>query len=521
MLLRNLNVLNRIYKDEFLVFFSIPAISLTLILTNLYSAEPMFTSSNDKFSINICKKLTNAGNCTEITPEQPTKLEMKFIGKIHDKGPKDFTFKMYGNTQETVLIDGIPFANYWQLKKRDAYVFHPMIWGRYIFNNSHNESFIQDFDLKLSKTSKILSDGGMVFYYPNLYPLNRMRGPDIMYSAISQSEILAGFLKLESELKTKKSSKLTQSVLKGLLFPHEQGGVNLDNLAFLEFPMFRSNPEIILNGWLHAILHLNDLALATNNEEIVFLVHKNMNFFAKNHASWYDEKRNISNYSDTSPIRTIFDGSVNKQSIRVLYRGEAKGLKNYIFEPVEDLDNAYSSFDTRVISRRGKLLTIGLNRSTLFDTLIVSDLPFRMKLKNHAYDDLRATPSTVGDWITVNSSKIRDGIHVFDMADFEGTHIYGNPTNFAKINGKNFYHGQHIVALTYLAKFGAFEDNELKENLRSIALSWLKKTKHYKSRDLIDFEPLQNVLDSINQGKYYQQAQTIKDLDLHDYDRLD
>ena len=82
MLLRNLNVLNRIYKDEFLVFFSIPAISLTLILTNLYSAEPMFTSSNDKFSINICKKLTNAGNCTEIAPEQPTKLEMKFIGKI-------------------------------------------------------------------------------------------------------------------------------------------------------------------------------------------------------------------------------------------------------------------------------------------------------------------------------------------------------------------------------------------------------------------------------------------------------
>ena len=95
--------------------------------------------------------------------------------------------------------------------------------------------------------------------------------------------------------------------------------------------------------------------------------------------------------------------------------------------------------------------------------------------------------------------------------------IRGYPTNFAKANKKNFYHGQHVVALKYLAKTGAFENPDLKEQLVEISDSWFERTHDFKERHISDFEPLQKVLDSINRGKMLTQMKTIDQLDLQDW----
>ena len=120
-----------------------------------------------------------------------------------------------------------------------------------------------------------LPNGGLAFYYPNHYPLNRMRGPDLVYSAISQSEILAGFLKLYQQSDTDASKLVLDRVKQAMFFNHLDGGIDL-GVAQLELPLFRSNPEIILNGWLHALLQLNDYAIVMNDSEIASYVENNL-----------------------------------------------------------------------------------------------------------------------------------------------------------------------------------------------------------------------------------------------------
>ena len=95
----------------------------------------------------------------------------------------------------------------------------------------------------------------------------------------------------------------------------------------------------------------------------------------------------------------------------------------------------------------------------------------------------------------------------------------GYPTNFSKSNNKNYYHGQHIVALKYLSKFGHFDNDKLKSDLAKISQTWRVNTKKYKYRQIKDFETLENVLIGINRGKLYTQAKKIEDLGLSEYDK--
>jgi hypothetical protein len=137
-------------------------------------------------------------NCLDIgvhyikpAPFQPTEHDMRATIGIYDTGQGDFEFSMYGNNQSTIIVNGVPFARYWQLEDPNQYVFHPMVWGRYVFNNADNPDFRKNLPSISEQIGVSLPNGGLTFYYPNHYPLNRMRGPEIIYSAISQSEILA------------------------------------------------------------------------------------------------------------------------------------------------------------------------------------------------------------------------------------------------------------------------------------------------------------------------------------------
>jgi len=452
-------------------------------------------------AFSACVAITGSDECVTPRPFQPVDFELLEINKIHDIGESNFEFSMYGNNQATILVDGIPFARYWQLDDPDNYVFHPMVFGRYVFNNAMDEKFQAEIEEITERVASALPNGGIAPYYPNHYPLNRMRGPDLMYSAISQSEILAGYMRLDKAVESEQINELLNKVLKGLFLKYEEGGVNL-GVAQLELPMFRSNPEVILNGWFHSLLHMNDYALVYDDVDVANYVHENLKFFVDNYSVWYDEKRNITLYSDTSPHRIVITLDAESQDIALVYRSKDARISSYYFNPVEDFDNLYSAFDFRIIHQNDRRLTVGLTCSGLFDTFVTSNGPFVVNIRDGGYSPYRASPDSTGEMYELKSV-FQDEMHSVELAlpDSSDGLICGYPTNFSKANDKNFYHMQHIVALLYLAKTSSYEDKKLDAKLRAIAVDWLAQTDDFGEAEELDFEDPQVVLDSINRGK--------------------
>ncbi|MDG4648018.1 hypothetical protein P6F26_06145 [Roseibacterium sp. SDUM158017] len=451
-----------------------------------------------------CRVVTGGDECVTPAIFQPHDSEMDFVGQIYEVGMPGFEFSMYGNNQSTTLINGIPFAQYWQLDNPNQYVFHPMVYGRFVFNNATNRDFQNNIETIASIVSVDLPNGGAAPYYPNLYPLNRMRGPDLMYSSISQSEILAGYMRLDQEMQTETSNQLLNQAKLALLFPYEEGGVDL-GVAQLELPMFRSNPEIILNGWLHALLHLNDYAIQYDDDEVAEYVRQNLEFFVDNHEIWYDTQRNISRYSDTSPHRIIVQLSEDASDPLIVYRARDPRLRNYIHMAVDEAEGEYSTFDFRVISRQGRRITMGVTCSGLFETYLVSTGPFTLQIRDGGYSPLRASPDGSGDWQTLDSD-LQDGLSVVEISLPDNQElICGYPTNFSKANGRNFYHMQHIVALQYLSRASAYSDPSLNQTLRAISAEWLAANERFLQGTDLQFEDAQAVLDSINRGKLLNQ----------------
>ncbi|MGI3127514.1 hypothetical protein [Nitratireductor sp. PBL-C9] len=462
-------------------------LAATLLPSNLSATE-------------VCGAVNDTVHCEPLAPFQPTTEQILFASKVFDLGERGFDFEMYGNGQKTILVEGVPFAQYWQLEDDKKYVFHPIVFGRYVFNSADDKVFQQNWKELVSKVGIELPNGGLAFYYPNHYPLNRMRGPDLVYSAISQSEVLAGFLRLHQELQSDETAEMLGKVRDALFFPHDQGGVDL-GVAQLELPLFRSNPEIILNGWLHSLLHLNDYAILMNDAQVASYVEQNLEFFADNHDAWYDHERFITRYSDTSPHRLVVTPEEAGQEFTAVYKPKDARLKSYEIEPVLDLENRYSGFDVRVnaVNADNGKITMSLTCSSLFDTYLTSDAAFSVMIRDGGYSPSRASPDASGEWQTIVSGEI-DGREVAQISLDDKELICGYPTNFSKANGKNFYHMQHIVALRYLAETSAYQNDELDGRISEIAMAWLANNEKFQGEGL-EFEGPQKVLDSINRGK--------------------
>ncbi len=448
----------------------------------------------------------SSSGCIQVVPAQPPADQLQVLDRVFDTGDSDFEFTMYGNSQATIVVDDIPYAQYWQLDDPSQYVLHPMVVGRYLFNNADRVGADNLVPSIISRIGTRLPNGGLAFYYPNRYPLNRMRGPDYMYSAISQSEILAGFMLMDQIEQSSESRERLDAVLEALFFGHSDGGVNLAGVAQLELPLFRSNPEVILNGWLHSLLHLNDYASVYGDAAVSAYVQGNLRFFADNAEVWYDEARSISRYSDTSPQRVILapDSGVDGFEAQVVYVSTVPELSNYLVPLPVDLDDELGGFDDRIVGLNSEsgLITASVNCSGLFRTFVIGNDGFDLRVKDGGYDPVRASSSGEGSWhsrAAIESDV--PGMFAGELSLDGEELICGFPTNFAKANGKNFYHIQHVVALLYLAQYGEFEDDELKVELAQIAGKWYRNSEQFQYRSLEDFERPQTVLDAINRGK--------------------
>ncbi|MCO5065502.1 MAG: hypothetical protein M9924_13965 [Rhizobiaceae bacterium] len=458
-----------------------------------------------------CRAVTGSANCVTPKPFQPSTGQMETASIVYDSGDPGFDFSLYGNNQKTIVVDGLPYASYWQLKDRNKYVFHPMVWGRFVFNNADDPAFRERLPALSQRIGVEVPNGGLAFFYPDNFPLARMIGPEVMFSAISQSEALAGYAKAAQF--DPRLSDLAERVKTAMLLDHRYGGTNLNGEALLEFPLFHSNPEVILNGWLHALLKLSDYAVTTHDTASSELIRRNLEFFVRNHGAWYDDKRNISRYSDTSPVRIELTGTDGAPAFRVVYKARDAALPDYAIPPVEDTSRTYGGFDDRILkSNAGSSTTLAsVNCSSLYDTFIVSDRAFSVKVREGGYNPRRATPEPDGPYHTIQSSA-KGGLQVAQLALDNGELICGYPTNFSKENGKNYYHMQHIVALLYLAKFPAFDDPRLTGDLEKIAREWLERTSQFDQGPGLEFESPQKVLDGINRGKLLNQEKTFEEL---------
>lgn len=62
--------------------------------------------------------------------------------QILQKGEESFDFLLYRNDQGTIIHNRLPYARYWQLEDQEAYVYHPMVLGRYLVE--HGDSLLGD-----------------------------------------------------------------------------------------------------------------------------------------------------------------------------------------------------------------------------------------------------------------------------------------------------------------------------------------------------------------------------------------
>jgi len=422
--------------------------------------------------------------------------------------PQDFSAEeLPWRSSDTIFKDLIPYYPYLYLPEDKDYVFHPMELGRFLVRNK-DSTIIDKFTEAILKTAVKLPNNGLAWYYPNYFQVERMRGGELKYSCISQGLILAGFTKLGLEVNDNyfKTAKL---VFKGMQFPFNLGGINLEGVSLLEMPSYRSAPEIILNGWIDTLLHINDYRIVTGDAEARDFLVKNLNFLVKIIDNFDISEFNISRYSCASPycIKIILDEDAESTSVRILYQPKYEELEPLIIdlEASTDSSSVTSIYDNHIINRNGNIINAWVSCNQLYDTIVISSSGnMKVEFDVGTLSRLQTTPGSGGEHIILQSRPINTELYKSYINLDEVTHkiICGYPTNFKKDGNKNYYHVYHVVSLMLTAlSISDISEEDLQKELLYWALKWLEDINIIEEQENLSFIDLQDMLDSINLNK--------------------
>lgn len=318
-----------------------------------------------------------------------------------------------------IVSDGIPKAKYWQ--GEDKYIFHPMQAGRWLYNYPTYENY-QSL-LKISKKSK---NGGLLWYYPNEYKLLRMIGREVT-SCISQAEFLTAFNKLY-DLRI-----ITKEEMMKVFLSFSSNEINYDD-SLLELPLKNNYPEVILNGWQHAVIRIIDFY---KNTEIGFqFLQRTLRKMSELLIHFDDEKNKISKYSNLSPYRLKISNYSNPI---------VKYDTHHTFKLIDYVGSIYECCLKK--SEKSGIAYIG-NPYNCSPT-IIDDSPFSIELYSGKYSPIHTTPTQGGKLIRLQSVKSGEK-HIISLKDCEL--FTGYPTPFTKNKNKNYYHVYHVVALGEIIK---------------------------------------------------------------------
>lgn len=335
-----------------------------------------------------------------------------------------------------------------------------------------------------------LPNGGLALYYPSTIRTARLQVNEPIYSGIAQGQLLAGFTRLIRDgfypEKGRDWREIAAGVAKSLVFPFEQGGVCVDGKIVLEAPNFRACPEIILNGWIDALLHLHDYLHFAPDREMQEFLDSNIAALVELLPHFDAPEAKLSRYSDLCPyvFRAHFDGANRGSAPRVIveYLPRKPGYSAFV---IPDLwpaspDLRKCVYENKIERAKSSFLDLSLSVSGLYDTRV-----------HIAADCARLTfdPGTFNASSTVPRRSLQsrslapharsDGWTTFLVRSSENDLIPGCPTNFMK-EGENFYHLYHVVALYQLALVAA--EPAQRRILADFATKWLAYARDPKHR---------------------------------------
>lgn len=431
----------------------------------------------------------------KIEPVQPSSELIRSIER--SVSPEDEGLKKIG---DVLVKDNLPYFFYKSQKNGDRAIIHPMRTGTFLLKaaeDAETPAYVSAF----VNLAHELPNGGLAWYYPRHYNVSRMLGTHLKYSAISQGSIIAG-LSAASKHNERISSKLAERAFSAMYWPFEKGGVNLYDVAVLEMPSFAGPPEIVLNGWLDALIHIRDYGVEQNDARAIGLFKKNIAFLAKILPNFDVSDQNISRYSDLSPyrVKATTDSEQSVGSMRVLYIPKISELKPILvpLKPTADTGN-FSPYENQMFKRDGKSAFVWLSCSQLYDTVLVADsASLSLEMKVGAYDRKASTPGLRGKDYKPFIYQGKD-ISYAVISPNDGP-ICGYPTNFSIRGDENFYHAYHVAALLILG-MGDFIAEDQKKQLIGFAIKWYGDIDILERKEGLKFRDLSSVLNGIGKGR--------------------
>jgi len=431
--------------------------------------------------------------------EQPSEELLKKITPVHRLGDKDVVpAKTVPGLQGLDLViteDSIPLYPYWQGNPGE-YVFHPMAYGSF-FSHLSCKVDPEPYLNALVSTAHKLPNGGLLWYYPDVFSLSRFIGPDISPSAIGQGRLLGGIVQYANRCNLD-LQQLTRDIFKGLTFSYYDGGLNLNNAAQLEIPLFRSAPEVVLNGWIHALFFIKDYIEYSGDEEALVLLRSNYAFLAKSLPRYHDERTGLSKYSDLVPYRVRLEPGGD--DYRVLYVPRASFRRNVKDSIVFKLEKygSKSPYDNQIV-KTNKVYTLAwVACSGLYDTYLFRESgPFTLSVKTGEFSHKRATPAGGGEKITIESRQMGP-YHVAELSSRRDKLFCGFPTNFLKYGKYNYYHVYHVVSLLCLLAMGSNDDFNAaqRQEMKKWIKKWMQAVDEYTSRGM-EFTPYEQLLEEL------------------------
>lgn len=406
---------------------------------------------------------------------------------------------MPNQSMDVLIRDHIPYFSYYSQKDEDHYIIHPMRTGRFLVENATGTS-APDIVEAIVSLAMNLPNGGLAWYYPRHYQVARMMGPHLKYSAISQGTLIAG-LTAAAESNPEISIEYAERAFQAMFWPFDKGGVNLDGKSVLEMPAFAGPPEIILNGWIDALLHIRDYALEVGDAEAIKLFEDNIAFLVETLPNFDARDQRISRYSDLSPYRVnvTLESADQVDSLRIIYAPRVEGLEPILvdLERTEDPED-FSIYENQIFRQNGASAFVWLSCTQLYDTILLAESPTMQIAMNSGEVNRTATaPGVRGEPFEV---AVVEGDISFAVIDPDGGLTCGYPTNFSKGGVENFYHAYHVVSLMVLA-LGEHITQEQQQVMIEWALLWLDDMEHIKETEGREFRDPQLMLNAINGGK--------------------
>src|SRR5581483_10152588 len=235
----------------------------------------------------------------------------------------------------------IPYADY-----MGEWHFHPGRIGGELSSLPLRNEKLPQIAAAVSKCFSTLPNGAAALYYPHTFRVTRLQTKEYIYSGIAQSQLLAGYARLArapalSASERARWHKFAERIALSLEFPFERGGVNMEGKVLLETPNFRSPPEIVLNGWLDALIHLHDYIEDFRvSGSLRELFEANIAALADLLPQFDDEQLRLSKYSNVSPYRVrlrLRNSAHTVPQISILYRAVRPRFHDYRIDDLQAL----------------------------------------------------------------------------------------------------------------------------------------------------------------------------------------